>query len=86
MKHLYTVTILILFTFICIGCSKDDQSLKEEIKLTVTDADGNIYNTITIGGQTWMMENLKTTTFNDGTLLTEHQFNMDWADLPNHYR
>lgn len=36
---------------------------------TVADFDGNIYNTITIGGQTWMKENLRTTHFSNGVAI-----------------
>ena len=35
----------------------------------VTDIDENIYNTITIGNQVWMAENLRTTRYNNGTYL-----------------
>ena len=34
---------------------------------TVTDYDGNVYETITIGNQVWLKENLKSVHYSDGT-------------------
>lgn len=36
---------------------------------TVTDIDGNLYHTVTIGSQVWMVENLKTTRYRNGDVI-----------------
>lgn len=49
---------------------------------TVTDIDGNVYQTITIGTQVWMVENLKTTKYRDGTFILNVTDDSEWETTP----
>jgi len=54
---------------------------KVVIPTTVTDFDGNVYNTVIIGAQVWMKENLKTTHYADGTPISLVSGNSNWDTL-----
>jgi uncharacterized protein (TIGR02145 family) len=49
----------------------------------VTDADGNLYNTVVIGNQEWMAENLRTTKYCNGDVLPVNNNwpNEQWGNL-----
>ena len=53
---------------------------KEEVNI-LTDYDENEYSTVTIGNQIWMGQNLKTTTYNDGTPIPLVTSNNQWGAL-----
>lgn len=53
----------------------------EEQPQTVTDIDGNVYQTITIGTQVWTVENLKTTKYRDGTDIPNITNHTNWVNL-----
>lgn len=45
------------------------------------DVDGNIYKTIKIGNQTWMADNLRTTSYQNGDHIPYGQSNQEWRAL-----
>jgi len=55
---------LFIFSLFLFGCEKDN---KLSVSNDITDFDGNIYHSVVIGNQEWMVENLSTTHLNDGT-------------------
>lgn len=66
-----------LMLFLFNNCNKDD-AVKN---VFVNDIDGNSYDTITIGTQTWMIENLKTTRLNDNSQISLVSDNEVWGQL-----
>jgi uncharacterized protein (TIGR02145 family) len=73
LKHTIRICLLILtgvysISILTSSCKKDDSNNPPD-EATVKDIDGNVYKTITIGTQTWMAENLRTTRYNDSTLI-----------------
>lgn len=47
--------------------------------ITAKDVDGNVYPTITIAGKTWMVENLRTRRYRDGSSIANITDNTQWA-------
>jgi uncharacterized protein (TIGR02145 family) len=95
-KNLFKTSVLITsMVIVYSSCSKDDDPVVTNLtngKTTavfssdltygaMTDQDGNVYKTITIGTQTWMAENLRTTKYNDGTSITNVTSASEWGDL-----
>jgi len=62
------------------SCKKDNDNPNPSAN-SVTDIDGNVYHMIIIGTQVWMVENLKTTKFNDGVSIPLITDNTAWGNL-----
>jgi uncharacterized protein (TIGR02145 family) len=48
---------------------------------TVTDIDGNVYNVVQIGNQCWTKENLRTTRYNNGSVIPNVTSDDAWENL-----
>jgi uncharacterized protein (TIGR02145 family) len=56
-------------------------TFKSQAQSTVTDIDGNVYNTVTIGTQLWLKENLKVTHYNNGDSILNVVNDAAWSVL-----
>jgi len=73
----FIITLTGIICTLFLSCEKKEEFPK--VYGTVTDRDGIIYNTVSIGLQVWMTENLRTTHFNDGTPILYLAEDSSWS-------
>ena len=76
--RIYILALFGVLFMLSSSCKKKDNTPSH---LTITDIDGNVYHTVTIGTQLWMVENLKTTKFNDNTAIPMVTDSTAWMNL-----
>src|SRR5665648_308381 len=75
---IYSLVAMFLLVMFASSCTKTDTNDPTQSG-TVSDIDGNVYHTVTIGTQVWMAENLKTTKYRNGNPIPNITSN--WAAL-----
>lgn len=82
-----TLVFLLIFTNSCTEkknittVSNNVSNTVTKIDDSITDIDGNVYHTLKIGALTWMVENLKTTKYSDGTDIPIVADSSTWSNL-----
>lgn len=88
----YLIVLFVVYTSFTNSCKKDDDDTTKYNNKTIvygsmTDQDNISYKTITIGTQTWMAENLKTTKYRNGDLIettSPSTLDLGLADSPKY--
>ena len=75
---LLSFIIFSVFVGLSVSCKKKDNSV--QVPTTVIDIDSNVYHTLTIGSQVWLVENLRTTRYNDGILIPNISDFSSWVN------
>jgi len=65
----------------CFGGGPEPPYCPNPCPSTVTDVDGNVYETVMIGDQCWMAENLKVTHYRNGDPISHVTDNSTWEGL-----
>ena len=79
-KYLSLLALLCVMTF-PYSCEKSEDPEIDTHLGTVTDYDGNSYSAIQLGDQWWIVTNLKTTHYADGTEIPLVENTSDWENL-----
>jgi uncharacterized protein (TIGR02145 family) len=74
MKALFCL--MLILSYITVSCEKDSDGND-----AVRDIEGNVYHIVNIGTQVWMMENLKSTKYNDSTSIPLVTDASQWENL-----
>lgn len=81
--YFYALIVMGLGLILTISCKKDDDNepAPTPVNNTITDIDGNVYHFITIGTQTWLVENLKTTRYRNGDSIPNITDETQWSNM-----
>ncbi|MGV9003096.1 FISUMP domain-containing protein [Flavobacterium sp.] len=63
------------------GCAKTGSVVVSNSSVTVTDIDGNVYQTVVIGTQTWTQTNLNVSKYRNGDTIPQVTNQSTWANL-----
>ena len=69
---------VVMYSFVIAFICNAQTELKTD---SVIDIDGNIYRTIKIGNQSWIVDNFKSTRYRDGTPIPMVSENKKWSSL-----